>query len=335
MEKFSQDYKPLVSIIIPTYNRFELLTETLESVLQQTFQNWECLVIDDGSSENNIKNLSVYLKKDRRFSFYQRKDYHKPKGANACRNIGIQESKGKYILFLDSDDILKPFCLSSRIDCIEKNPEYDFVVFQMNLLHDNQEVKSRKLTIEKTNYLYAFLSYEIPWQTTAPFFKSTFIKKLEGFDEKFPRLQDPEFYTRALLQEDVKFEVLVNYDADALYRSSSTPQNHYENYFYSLSLYFEKFARLIKNRKDEAICLQHLKSNYNTALQRFEKRKKNATKKETALFLKLTYKAKSKKIISIKECLKRTTKILVHNTFRNNQNVLKAVYYKIRYPEKK
>jgi len=97
--------EPLVSIIIPTYNRAHLIGETLDSVLAQTYTHWECIVVDDGSSDSTSEILETYCKQDSRFQYHHR-PIDKPKGANACRNYGFELSKGEYINWLDSDDLV-------------------------------------------------------------------------------------------------------------------------------------------------------------------------------------------------------------------------------------
>lgn len=95
----------LVSIIIPTFNRAHLLNETLDSVLAQTYLNWEGIIIDDHSTDNTDDIVKDYLIKDTRF-VYIKKSKKQPQGASVSRNIGLKLSQGKYIQFLDSDDIL-------------------------------------------------------------------------------------------------------------------------------------------------------------------------------------------------------------------------------------
>ena len=99
--------KDLVSVIIPTYNRSHLLDETLVSLLNQTYQNWECIVVDDDSTDTTTAVLQKYIAKDNRFQYH-----HRPKdrlrGGNAARNYGFEISKGKYIQWFDSDDIMLP-----------------------------------------------------------------------------------------------------------------------------------------------------------------------------------------------------------------------------------
>jgi len=97
--------QPLVSIIIPTYNRANLIGETLESVLAQTYTNWECIIVDDGSTDNTDEVVVEYVKKDSRFQYYHRSKDIK-KGASSCRNIGFELSLGEYIQYLDADDLI-------------------------------------------------------------------------------------------------------------------------------------------------------------------------------------------------------------------------------------
>ena len=97
--------KPLVSIIIPTYNRAHLISETLDSVLAQTYQNWECIIVDDGSSDHTDEVVGAYVEKDTRFKYYHRPEEHLP-GGNGARNYGFKMSRGEYIQWFDSDDLM-------------------------------------------------------------------------------------------------------------------------------------------------------------------------------------------------------------------------------------
>ena len=83
-------------MIIPTYNRAHLIGETLDSVLAQTYQHWECIIVDDGSSHNTDRVVSEYVKKDSWFKYYHRPDEHLP-GGNGARNYGFKMSQGKFI----------------------------------------------------------------------------------------------------------------------------------------------------------------------------------------------------------------------------------------------
>ncbi len=98
---------PQVSIIMATYNRAHLIEETLDSILNQSFKNWECLIIDDGSPDHTKEILRPYLLKDLRLNYYERSENHK-KGLPGCRNQGLELAKGDYIIFFDDDDIVHP-----------------------------------------------------------------------------------------------------------------------------------------------------------------------------------------------------------------------------------
>ncbi len=93
----------LISVVIPVYNRAQVLPETLDSVLSQTYTNWECIIIDDGSIDETPAIIEKYIKKEPRFYSIKNKDTG---NAARARNLGIQAAKGKFIQFLDSDDVL-------------------------------------------------------------------------------------------------------------------------------------------------------------------------------------------------------------------------------------
>ncbi|CAM4153016.1 glycosyltransferase family 2 protein [Gillisia hiemivivida] len=106
--------QPLVSIIIPTYNRVFLLGQTLDSVLAQTYQNWECIIVDDGSEDATDELIEFYSEIDSRIKYYHR-PISQLKGANACRNFGFEMSMGKYIQWLDSDDIIDSYKIEKQL----------------------------------------------------------------------------------------------------------------------------------------------------------------------------------------------------------------------------
>jgi GalNAc5-diNAcBac-PP-undecaprenol beta-1,3-glucosyltransferase len=113
---------PQVSIIMATYNRAHLIRETLDSIICQSHENWECLIINDGSIDNTEEILQPYLLKDPRFKYYDRNKEHK-KGLSGCRNQGLDIAKGEYIIFFDDDDIVHPDNLKI---CVELLSDTDF-----------------------------------------------------------------------------------------------------------------------------------------------------------------------------------------------------------------
>lgn len=96
-----------VTIIMATYNRSHFIKETLKSIQKQTFENWECIIVDDGGTDNTLEIVAPICKQDTRFQFVKRtSDYEK--GLPGCRNYGLDLAKGDYIIFFDDDDIAHP-----------------------------------------------------------------------------------------------------------------------------------------------------------------------------------------------------------------------------------
>lgn len=114
---------PLVSIIIPTYNRAHIISDTLNSVLAQTYSNWECIVVDDGSTDNTEGILASFIEKDGRFQYLHRPN-NRLKAASTCRNIGFEHSKGSYIQYLDSDDMISENKLQEQVAILNNTSNY-------------------------------------------------------------------------------------------------------------------------------------------------------------------------------------------------------------------
>lgn len=109
---------PLISIITPCYNASAYLKETITSVLNQTYQNWEMLVIDDCSSDNSCDIIKYYAAMDGRIRYF--KTESQTGSPSLPRNIGIENSKGEYIAFLDADDLWLPTKLEHQLNYISK-----------------------------------------------------------------------------------------------------------------------------------------------------------------------------------------------------------------------
>jgi glycosyltransferase involved in cell wall biosynthesis len=192
MDTPSHEIQPLVSIIIPVYNRATLIGETLDSVLAQTYTNWECIVVDDGSTDGTVDLIKEFCKKDSRFELHERTRL--PKGSNTCRNIGIDNTKGELIHFFDSDDILMPFIYEHVVNVLHLKPDYDFACFECNFFEGSNIVKkSSHTTIEHT-----LTSHLKAYGFMAPSFiltRKTLIE-LEYWDEKILRTQDIDFFNK-------------------------------------------------------------------------------------------------------------------------------------------
>lgn len=294
---------PAVSIIVPTFNKSELLKETIKSVIEQTYQNWECIIVDDDSTENNLQLVSEFSKIDKRISFFSRSDFAKPKGANSCRNIGIENAKGNYLIFLDGDDVLLPICLAQRVKFMESNPHLDFAVFQMQLRdEDLNYIESKPIVKFKENYLEAFLSHEIPWAITCPILKLQTVKKVKGFDESFPRLQDPELFIKILLLENISFQVLENSEVDSYYRVPKNKKINLESALTGFLMYYKKFQPIIPHNYHPAI-----KKGIEYAYNYHKKYSKstNSNFQNKIKICKLVIYAYQNNIFTLSDCIKR------------------------------
>ena len=122
-EKIDQKMNPLISVIVPCYKQADLLPETLESVIAQTYQNWECVIVNDGSPDNTEEVAKLFCGKDKRFRYV----YKENGGLASARNYGIQHSFGEYILPLDSDDLIGAAYMELAMKQFEAHPETKLV----------------------------------------------------------------------------------------------------------------------------------------------------------------------------------------------------------------
>jgi glycosyltransferase involved in cell wall biosynthesis len=157
----------LISIIIPTFNRAHIIDETLDSILKQTYANWECIIVDDGSIDNSINVIDVYLKKDSRFIYYHRPS-SLPKGANSCRNYGFEVSKGNLIKWFDSDDIMLPNHLEIACNKLV-NEKLDFVITEtLNFDNTTKAFLGNQFNFDKNKEVVSaenFALNRIGWMT--------------------------------------------------------------------------------------------------------------------------------------------------------------------------
>lgn len=227
--------QPHISIIIPTYNRAHCIGVALQSVLDQSYVHWECLVVDDGSTDNSEVVINSWVQEDSRFHFYTRTRL--PKGAPTCRNIGLENAQGSYVIFLDSDDYLLPHCLEQRVAEIEKHPECYFLVFPMGIKR-NGVINKQDIPVCE-DYLIPFLSANLLWQTMCPIWKTSFLKTLNGFTEGYPRLNDPELMIRALLLvANSDFKVYNDFGYDAIHFRELNNNDNFSNKVYNSLFWF-------------------------------------------------------------------------------------------------
>lgn len=224
---------PLVSVVIPTKNRCTLLEQTLRLLGEQTYLNWEAVVVDDRSVDGTESMVGVIELTDKRVRFIRRENGRA--GAPSCRNIGISLARGEYIIFLDSDDALTPNCLERRVSLMEQNPRIDFAVFYTSLFHVHPgDSNILWNTFDTENDLDRFLLPDSPWHTSGPIWrKASLIRSHLSWDIRARSWQDWEFHIRALTAG-------LNYmkvpESDSFYRVSGCPRAISQSSATSLSL---------------------------------------------------------------------------------------------------
>lgn len=116
--------KPLISVVMPTYNREDLLPRAIESILNQTYKNFEFIIVDDGSTDNSAELIKVYQKQDPRIRFVKN---DRNRGISYSRNRGMDLACGKYLAIMDSDDFSTPDRLEKSLSFFKKHPDYTAV----------------------------------------------------------------------------------------------------------------------------------------------------------------------------------------------------------------
>ncbi|MFC4873601.1 glycosyltransferase family 2 protein [Negadavirga shengliensis] len=197
----------LVSILIPNYNKAPYLQETLESVLSQTYPHWECIIVDDHSTDNSWEILQEYTEMDSRFKIYRRPD-NLPKGGNVCRNYAFELSEGEYINWFDSDDVMKSDFIQTKISSF-RDRSVDAVISRMYRFENGSEIETNWIPFFE-NVIEEYLVKDIHFHTAGPMFLRTFLIGKKLFNSKVKVGQEKEFYFRLLCQ-GMRFVVLDQY----------------------------------------------------------------------------------------------------------------------------
>jgi len=247
---------PLISIIIPHYNRSGLIGATLQSVYNQTMSDWEVIIVDDGSTPEEYSLLQSHA--DERVRILQREDA--PKGPSRCRNIGLSLAKGKYALFLDSDDLLESTSLVGRYSRAQQYPSLDMWVFHYaNFREVPGDVNEPWRRLDPTiNHLEHFLTLDAPWCVTSCLWNTERLRALGGFNERIWYGDDAELHIHALL-EGYRFKEFPEVTADCFVRRSEIPRTTNElseGMIHSRLLYLdevwslmEKYPNVERNRR--------------------------------------------------------------------------------------
>ena len=230
--------KPLISVIVPTYNHSEFIIETLQSVLQQTFTDYECLIVNDGSTDNTEETVKNWITRDKRFRYF----YQNNGGPARARNKGISSSAGKYILPLDSDDKISKNYLEEAVKVLDSQKEVKVVY------GDGYFFGKANRNWDLGQYNFEDLLYKNMVYCTGLFRKEDW-KRIGGYDESLKEgLEDWEFWIN-LLKDGGKVTKLKH--IQFYYRQKNTSLNtesiQRHSYGYNARVYiFEKHIDLYR-----------------------------------------------------------------------------------------
>ncbi len=184
---------PKISLIIPVYNTGKYLSETLESVINQTFCDWEAICVDDGSTDKSLEILKAYARKDKRIKIITQKNC----GVVTARNKAIKQAKSEYIYPLDSDDVIVPDCLEKLYNAMRAGLGDIITCRVMYFGRETGEMELPKPT--KRNLLYGNCL------VNAALFKKSDFEKVGGYDTKFNlALEDYDFWLNMVITQGKK-----------------------------------------------------------------------------------------------------------------------------------
>ncbi|MBK8497415.1 MAG: glycosyltransferase [Flavobacteriales bacterium] len=197
------DGAPLVSIIVPSFNKRGFIGDMVATVQAQTEAHWELRIVDDASSDGSPELLASLAASDARIRLIA---LSANMGANHCRNLGIQEARGRYIIFLDADDLFAAQCVERRL-AVMAGSGLDLSVSTMEVFKETPGDHGQLWVPLSRSPLTDFFRHKLPWQTMQPIWDRDFLRALHGFDSSFSRHQDVELHTRALLVPGVRLRM--------------------------------------------------------------------------------------------------------------------------------
>lgn len=193
----------LVSVIVPTYNYGHFIEETLECLRSQTYPTWECVVIDDGSTDDTAERVARFMERDSRFRFLRQTNAKQA----AARNNGLRNSVGQYIQFLDADDLIEPEKFERQVEYLEAHPEVDILYGSMRYFGSENPAERLywiwgenkpwmpEVSGKGKEVLTALVRHNI-MATNSPMIKRSVVDAVGMFDERLPPAEDWDYWLR-------------------------------------------------------------------------------------------------------------------------------------------
>jgi len=244
------DFFPTVTVIIPTYNRAELVPLAIQSALNQTYRHLEIIVIDDGSTDNTKEVVENFIKRDNRVIYIQ---HETNKGVSAARNTGIRQAHGEYIAFLDSDCRWLPKKIEKQLDIFREGDKNLGAVSsgEVRILLNSKEIINREGVGNRLHKKLLVGSYW-PGGPSAMLIKKVCFKKAGLFDESLSYGEDRDLYIRIAKHFNYAavFEPLIEEDRRAIDRISSNSALKYAGKMRLLEKYEKEFPWISRLKSD-------------------------------------------------------------------------------------
>lgn len=266
--------QPFISIIVPCYKQAQYLDECLQSVLNQSYQNWECIIVNDGSPDDTHEIAKYWIEKDPRFSYLEKENG----GVSSARNFGIEHAKGEWILPLDGDDKI----------------EKDYLLFASNKFNETPHIiycrakyfgsRSDEMVLSDGNNTDILLENQI---FCTSLYKKSSWEKIRGYDENMMQgYEDWEFWIRFFKYYDsikiVKLDYLGFYyrikelsrNTEAIKKYDNEIRQyifkkHHEMYCQNISKFYKYFADSKNLRKENEILRNRINSKRYKAIDKF------------------------------------------------------------------
>lgn len=199
--------EPLVSLIIPVYNRAKFIQETIQSVKVQSYSNWELILVDDGSTDGSLDLMLKMANLDPRIYVYHRPK-ERLKGGNAARNFGFEMSNGEYVNWFDSDDLMHPDFIKNKVQKFKEEPHLDLVLSKTIRVYSDGTRELENRTYVSENLLEEFITRKLSWYLFDGMFHKKYLFKKNLFNENLLAGQDRDFYIRLFTTELPKIKVV-------------------------------------------------------------------------------------------------------------------------------
>lgn len=310
--------QPLVSIIIPTFDSAEYILESINSVIEQTYQNWELIIIDDGSTDNTLSLLYLNYGKHKAIKILYHEN-HENLGVSKSRKLGIKEASGEYIAFLDSDDFYFPNKIETQIQIFKKHPEvvliHSRVVFKNE--NNNNETYKNEFILKNESFKYEFTRFNFLEHN--PICNSSVIVKketIENIENYFPQVYQYEDWITWILIANKGLFYYMN-EATCTYRfhnkasTNSLIKNSLKAKYAKIEFLLILFSR-VKSKKIKDKIHYNLNKEIKELYSIYTQHHKNSDKLILNLF-------ESKIIILIKKKIDYLTRFLTKKLF-NKKN---------------